>query len=116
MTVPKDACLQCEQSREEVKRNETICGIEDGYEYHELVAEWPRHRWRDWSNAELTKAGIKPEFFGLYRRWSASTLGYADCDHTQSGHRYPEVDVYYGEAFIHPKNECLDCGERKDTP
>lgn len=115
MALPVNTCLQCEQSREEVRRDKTICGIEDGYEYRELVAEWPRHHWRDWSDAELTQAGIKPEFFELYRRWSISAIGYADCDHIQRGHTYPEKDVYYDEHLMHPKNMCMTCGERKDA-
>lgn len=111
--VPMDVCLQCEQSREEVKANNTICGIEEGYEYRELVAEWPRHHWRDWSDAELKRAGIKPEFFDEYRRWEISRLPYAACEHLERGHSFPEKGIYWDDMLIHPKGICRDCGAKR---
>lgn len=113
MALPIDTCLQCEQSREEVSVNETICGIEEGYEYRELVAEWPRHHWRDWSDAELRRGGIKPEFFDLYRREPISTLQYVACDHHERGHVFPKEDAYFGEYLLNEKNVCMACGKRK---
>lgn len=112
--LPIGFCLQCEQSREEVKTHQTICGIEDGYEYRELVAEWPRHHWRDWSDTELKAAGIKPAFFDEYRRRSASRLHYAACDHFERGHDFPSVDVYFDECLIEPKDICRRCSAKKD--
>ena len=111
--VPRGACLQCEQTREEVRINQTICGIEEGYEYRELVAEWPRHHWRDWSDAELKSAGIKPEFFDEYRRWSISALPYAACEHCESGHSFPNEDIYFGEYLMNPKGVCVTCGAKQ---
>lgn len=112
--VPVGACLQCEQSREEVKANNTICGIEEVYEYRELVAEWPRHHWRDWSDAELKRAGIKPEFFGEHRRDSISQLPYAACEHLERGHDFPKEDIYWGDMIVHRKGVCQQCGKKQD--
>ena len=115
MSVPMGSCLQCGQSREEVRINQTICGIEEGYEYRELIAEWPRHHWRDWSDAELRRSGIKPEFFSEYRRWSISSLPYAACDHTERGHMFPTEDVYFGEYLLDPKGVCYMCGAKTEA-
>ena len=112
--MPVGVCLQCEQSREEVKADQTSCGIEEGYEYRELVAEWPRHHWRDWSDAELKRAGIKPEFFSEYRRWSISLLPYAACEHCQRGHDFPGKDVYFGDCLLEPRGVCRMCGMKKE--
>jgi hypothetical protein len=103
--LPRDTCLQCEQTRAEVKANETICGIEGGYEYRELEAEWPRHHWRDWSDVELSL--INPEYRDLYRRATISTLGYAPCEHRTRGHSPARgTDHEYGLIAGH----CIDCG------
>lgn len=107
-------CLQCEQSRNEVRANKTICGIEEGYEYRELVAEWPRHHWRDWSDTELTAVGIKPEFFDVYRRWSISQLPYAACEHLERGHDFPKEDIYWGDVIFHPKGKCVHCDAKQE--
>ncbi|MCQ1951601.1 hypothetical protein NNX28_16915 [Arthrobacter sp. zg-Y859] len=106
--MAEDTCLQCEQSRAEVKENETFCGIEDGYEHRELVAEWPRHHWRDWSDRELDQAGIKPEARKKHRRTSISSLPYVACDDRIRGHNRlakasPEFDIKAGQ--------CWDCGD-----
>lgn len=112
MSVPIRSCLQCEQSPAEVKRYETICGIEGGYEYRELEHEWPRHHWRDWSDAELKRAGILPHAYDRYRRESLLTLGYAACTDTIRGHNVcktddPEWGLVRGQSF--------ECGA-KDLP
>lgn len=110
-----DICLQCEQARAEVKANETICGIEDGYEYKELVAEWPRHHWRDWSDKELSRCDVKPEFYAEHRRTPLSQLGYLPCEHQKSGHRFAVEDIYYGDLVFHPKGECVECGRKENN-
>lgn len=114
MGLPIGTCLQCEQTREQVKRYETICGIEEGYEYRELAYEWPKHHWRDWSDAELKRAGVKPEFYDLYRRDSISTLGYVACDHHERGHNFAKKDVYFDKWLMHEQGVCMDCGKRKE--
>jgi hypothetical protein len=103
--LPRDTCLQCEQSRAQVKAEQTICGIVGGYEYIELEAEWPRHHWRDWADTEL--AMILPEHRHLYRRATISALQYAPCGHRTRGHNkatatFPEFGITAGH--------CMDCG------
>lgn len=108
--LDKDVCLQCEQSRAEVKAKETICGIVSGYEYQELEAEWPRHHWRDWSDKELERAWILPERYDEYRRVRLVDLQYADCEHTLSGHHYPKKDDPEWGLKV---DQCIDCGKTK---
>jgi hypothetical protein len=109
--LPVDTCLQCEQSRAEVKANETICGIEGGYEYVELVAEWPRHHWRDWSGKELPC--IKPDLRDQYRRARLVDIEYAPCGDTTFGHNIPKADdPEWGIKAGH----CIDCGQTQPAP
>lgn len=74
MPKPIDTCLQCGETRATVAAEELSCGIMDGYEQPELMAEWPRHHWRDWSDAELRGMGIEPEFWDEHRRTSIHAL------------------------------------------
>lgn len=107
--LPKDTCLQCGQSREEVRANDTYCATVSGYEYEEVDAEWDRHHWRDWSDAEL-RGYILPEFFEQHRRDSMQDLGYAPCDHTERGHMYPERDDPEWGLKV---DQCMECGHTK---
>lgn len=110
--LPVDVCLQCEQSRAEVKANDTICGIEGGYEYKEIEAECPRHHWRDWSDKELDLSWILPERYGDYRRARLVDLQYAPCEDTRGGHLYPlEDDPEWGISV----GQCVECGKRKEA-
>lgn len=103
--LPKDTCLQCEQSKAYVKANETMCGLVGGYEYIELEAEWPKHHWRDWSDAELSM--ILPQYRHEYRRAPISALEYAPCGHRTRGHSPARAtDREYGLTAGH----CTDCG------
>ena len=105
--LPVGTCLQCEQTPAQIKRDQTICGIEDGHEYLELVAEWPRHHWRDWSDKELST--IKPEHRDEYRRARLPDIQYAACEHTIYGHRpAKENDPEWGLSV----GQCVDCGEQ----
>lgn len=105
--LSQDTCLQCEQTRAGVKRDETFCGIESGYEYIELEAEWPRHHWRNWSNRELDGAGIKPEARERYRRVPLSSLPYAACGDRIRGHnRIAKTDP----ELMFVAGQCWDCG------
>ena len=55
-------CLHCDQTKAEIKQNQTICGIVSGYEYQELTDEWPAHRWVDWKDHELPdSSGLSSE-------------------------------------------------------
>lgn len=103
--LPKDTCLQCEQTKAQVRANDTICGIEEGYEYRELEAEWPQHHWRDWNDAELTP--IKPEYQHLYRRARLPSIQYAPCEHRTRGHNPAKATM---REFLVFAGHCTDCG------
>ena len=105
---PVGTCLQCGQTREQVKANDTICGIEGGYEYVELVAEWPKHHWRDWSDKELDGAKIRPEFWDRYRRASVSYFEWTACEHSTFGHRIMDEDR---DEYLIKAGQCIKCGK-----
>lgn len=104
-------CLQCGQTKAQIRRDNTICGIEGGYEYRELEAEWSRHRWADWNDAELDRAGIRPEAYARHRRDNESALQYAACDDTKRGHIYPHLDDL---EFGYRIDQCMKCGQHSD--
>jgi hypothetical protein len=99
-------CLHCGQTRAGIKRDDTICGIEGGYEYVELEEEWPRHRWADWSDRDLTGFGIIPEAFERHRRTPFMDMQYAGCVDTKRGHVYPGPDNEWGDRA----DRCMGCG------
>jgi hypothetical protein len=104
-------CLHCDQTKSEIKREQTICGIVSGYEYQELTDEWPNHRWADWKDHELPKF-ILPEFRDLYRRTQATQFEWLPCEHTTIGHKYPadsESIEYYGGS-----DQCMFCGTKQE--
>lgn len=104
------ACLHCGQTKAEIKRNETFCGIVSGYEYRELEAEWPRHRWADWRDTELDRMGILPEAYDRHRRESVMTTQYVACADTKRGHVYPRKE---DAEFGIPEDQCWACGHHK---
>jgi len=109
MSVADLACLHCEQTRAEIKANDTICGIEGGYETVELVEEWSRHRWADWSDKDLTRFGILPEAFERHRRTPITVMQYVACEDTVRGH------IAAGERLADlgfRADECVNCGHR----
>lgn len=105
--VPEDTCLQCGQTRTQVKDNETFCGIVEGYEYPELAAEWPNHHWRDWSNKDLASSCVSPEFWDKYRRASVGSFEWVACQHSTFGHRVADED---DEEFSVKAGQCIRCG------
>ena len=70
MSEPIDTCLQCGQTRAQVKAQQTFCATLTGYEVVEVDQEWDRHHWRDWSNADLRAAGMPEVEWPNYRRAS----------------------------------------------
>lgn len=72
----EDTCLQCHQTRYEVRTNNTYCSTVSGYEYVEVDDEWERHHWRDWSDAELRNMDIHPNFWDRNRRTPIQDLEY----------------------------------------
>ena len=80
-------CLQCGETRESLKRDGIVlCGVMSGGEVPELDYEWPRHRWADWTDAQLARFGIKSEAFDRHRRTTAFTMQWVPCDDTVAGH------------------------------
>lgn len=90
---PRDECLQCGQSRAQVKANGPYCATVTGYEYVETLDEWDRHHWRDWSDAELKRHGLLPEQYDEHRRTNIYDLEFparaAHCK--EHGHSYPKA-------------------------
>lgn len=85
MSVPIDTCLQCDQTRATVKANDYYCATVDYY--GECQEEWPRHRWADWTDTELARLGVLPEFMHLYRRHNErDLLQFIDCTHRGREH------------------------------
>lgn len=107
-------CLQCGETPATIKRNELICGIEGGYEYRELEYEWPRHRWADWTDKELARAGIKAEAFEKHRRTPAMTLQWVGCDDRTRGHMPADAEDV-GGMWASRVGECLHCGKQVST-
>jgi hypothetical protein len=100
-------CLHCDQTKAEIKRDETFCGLVSGYEYQELTDEWPRHRWADWKDSELPM--IRPEFRDLYRRTQVTHLQWVACEHSPDGHRpATSRDV---PDFVDKVGQCILCGK-----
>lgn len=104
MSVAIDACLQCGESRESVKRNKYFCATLTGYETVEVQDEWERHHWRDWSDAELRGMGIEPHLWNANRRTHIYNLEFviAESHCYREGHREPDPE-YSG------KDHCPVC-------
>lgn len=117
MSRAKDTCLQCGQTREEVKREGTFCATITGYEVIETKDEWERHHWRDWSDAELKAQGIHPSLWDANRRadiydleWDARA---SLC--MERGHRYFHwhPPMHLDRLSLHPPNVCTVCYETR---
>lgn len=111
--LPKDHCLQCGKSREQVRDYfDRPCATATGYETVETLDEWERHHWRDWSDRELDAAGILPEFYDQHRRDDVYALQYAPCEHQKAGHMYPRDSD--PEVGLHV-DQCLQCGHTREV-
>ena len=103
--------LHCDQTKAEIKRDQTFCGSVSGYEYQELADEWPRHRWADWKDHELPM--IKPEHRDLYRRTQVTHLQWIGCEHSPAGHKpATESDL----DWVDKVGQCIFCGHDPDAP
>lgn len=107
-----ETCLQCGQSREQVRSQRTICGIEGGYEYTELIAEWPRHRWADWRDSDLARFNIKESAYAEYRRCLVADFQWANCEDTLQGHAFAKAD--WPDMGV-KKGQCIDCGKKGEA-
>lgn len=115
--VPADVCLQCGQTRAQVRADDAPCATEEGYEYREVRDEWPQHHWRDWSDKMLAAHRIKPGFFDVHRRDDIYALPYAPCEHTTDGHLPSASDEWWDDEhrddpryLMRRKGECIRCG------
>ena len=116
----RNRCLQCGQTREQVKRNDTICATVTGYEVIETLDEWDRHHWRDWSNAEFRRMGIHPSLWEENRRTGIYDLEWAGrtsyC--MEHGHSYPRPwhpPLSKWVLDMHPPNLCTTCYEEREA-
>lgn len=115
MSEPKDVCLQCNQTRTQVKAEGTYCATTTGYEVVETQDEWDRHHWCDWTDAEFRRMGIKPRFWDEHRRTNIYDLelvmqeSYCD-DHGHVGptNTQDPESFYYGV----PGDLCVRCYTR----
>lgn len=118
MSVPKDTCLQCGQTRAQVRQEGTSCGTTEGYEVVEMLDEWARHHWRDWSDAELKAQGIHPSLWEENRRTDFYDLWLphrrSHC--MQNGHKYPRPwhpPMHRDRLDMFPPDTCLTCYEKR---
>jgi hypothetical protein len=102
-------CLQCGETKEAAKAQQLDCAIVGGYEYREVEEEWPRHRWADWTDAELTRQGVRPEAFDRHRRTPVRTFEWIGCEDTVRGHALAtEEDVREWQYRV---GQCVLCGK-----
>lgn len=70
-----DRCLNCDESRGAVRDNGIICCSVDYF--GEVDQEFGNHRWKPWTDSELSRMGIPPEAYEKYRTEPVATLPYA---------------------------------------
>jgi hypothetical protein len=108
-------CLQCGETKFSLKAQRIImCAIEGGYEYREIEAEWPRHRWADWRDDELDRMGIRPEAYEKHRRSDVFNLQWAGCEDTKRGHVLATKESDWAD-FGCRIGQCISCGKRVDV-
>ena len=107
-------CLNCGVTKAAIKAEGIVaCCIVGGYEYREVEEEFPNHRWRDWTDADLAANGIRPEAFDKYRRTPVTHLQWVGCvDTTRGHHRLPVADPEMGIKA----GQCIACGNTDPEP
>jgi len=104
MKVPVDTCLQCGETRATVKANNYYCATVDYY--GECIDAWPRHRWADWTDTELSRLRVLPEHMDKYRRYNVRYLvEFIDCTH--QGHEHTPWDGDPDDGP--PPHICVGC-------
>lgn len=104
-------CLQCDETKASIKAERiAVCGIVSGYYEPELTDEWPRHRWKDWTDRELDRMGIKPEAYEKHRRTLVRHLEWVGCEDTKRGHA-PATEESDWEDFGCRIGQCIACGQ-----
>ena len=113
---PNNVCLQCGQSRVEVRTEKTFCATVTGYEYVETRDEWSRHHWRDWFDKELDSFGLHPSLWDTNRRTDFYDLEWParDAHCMTKGHIYSELTDDNIEVLQGTENICMCCYESKD--
>lgn len=125
MTVarPRDVCLQCGKTRTEVKdRYNFPCATATYGEYVEGLDDWPRHHWRDWSDAELKRHGLTESRFEDNRRTDIYDLEFparsSHCErkgeHTYPRPWHPPMHRDFLEMYWGVEDMCLICYETKE--
>lgn len=104
-------CLHCGILRGDARRQRAACEIWGGYEYVELEEEWPRHRWRDWTDADLAASDIRPDAYERHRRDPVRALSWTGCDDTTQGH-VPAAAADISILADHI-GQCVRCGHRQ---
>lgn len=102
------SCLHCGQLRDAVRKDALFCATLSRGETIEVDHEWDRHRWADWTDRDLARAGIRPEAYDRYRRATQFTLWYAPCEDTVAGHT-PVSDDEAALLGMRP-SQCAQCG------
>jgi len=107
-------CLQCGETKASIKAQGIIacCTMSVG-EYAEVNDEWPQHRWKDWTDTELSRAGVMPEAFERHRRTDASTFQWISCIDTVRGHII--ADKSSDLDFASYIGQCILCGHDSRT-
>lgn len=115
MSESKDTCLQCGQTRAQAKSEGLYCVTISGYEVVEAEDEWDRHHWRDWSDTELRRMGVKPRLWDKNRRTNIYDLegamreSYCD-DHGHIGPVNPQDPESWDYGV--PEDLCIRCHKR----
>lgn len=107
---PTPTCLQCGQERRRVRAESLFCCTISGYYEPEIDQEWEHHRWADWTDRELDRAGIKPGAYDKHRRTDASVLQWVDCADTKRGH-IPGDDDAVASMWVDRVGQCIACGQ-----
>lgn len=114
MTEP--TCLQCGEPKARVQAESLFCCTVSGYEVVEVDQEWERHRWADWTDRELDRAGIQPDAYEKHRRTDAGVLLWVGCDDTKRGHTPADEEAVAG-MWADRVGQCITCGHNpKETP
>lgn len=108
--VAPGVCLQCDTGRYAVRREELSCGVVDVF--GELEAEFARHRWADWSDRDLDRAGVLPHAYDRNRRTSIFNLAWLPCDDLKRGHIPWAADFSDANA---QQGDCSACGSSGAT-
>jgi hypothetical protein len=103
-------CLQCGQKRSTVRAESLYCCTISGYETPEVDQEWDRHRWKDWSDRELDRYGVKASAYAKHRKTDFGVLPWIDCDDTKRGHS-PADEEAVGAMWADRVGQCLWCGQ-----